>query len=92
MNEKSIAYSACHEAGHAFVRAKNGDRILLIDAIERFVSFRTPDWKCACGGYLHQEDSGSVVYASFWRFAARIWKRVSVRAGACRRNNVRRRR
>jgi|HubBroStandDraft_3_1064219.scaffolds.fasta_scaffold19759_3 hypothetical protein len=43
MNEKSIAYSACHEAGHAFVRAKNGDRILLIDAIERFVSIRTPD-------------------------------------------------
>ncbi len=62
MNEKSIAYSACHEAGHAFARAKNGDRVLLIDAMERFVSFRTPDWKCACGGYLHQEDGGGVVF------------------------------
>ena len=62
MNQKSITYSACHEAGHAFARAKNGDTILLIDAIERFVSFRTPDWKCRCGGYLHQQDSGGVVF------------------------------
>jgi Zn ribbon nucleic-acid-binding protein len=62
MNEKSITYGACHEAGHAFARAKNGDRVLLIDAIERLVTFRTPDWKCGCGGYLHREDSGGVVF------------------------------
>jgi hypothetical protein len=62
MNQKSITYSACHEAGHAFARAKNGDTILLIDAIERFVSFRTSDWKCGCGGYLHRQDSGGVVF------------------------------
>ena len=63
MNEKSIAYSACHEAGHAFVRAKNGDRILLIDAIERFVSFRTPDWKCAAAVGTHPEQFSFVPHS-----------------------------
>jgi hypothetical protein len=61
MNQKSITYSACHEAGHAVARAKNGDAVLLIDAMEHFVTFRTPDWKCGCGGHL-QQDSGRVVF------------------------------
>lgn len=26
------------------------------------MGFRTPDWKCACGGYLHQENGGSIVF------------------------------
>lgn len=58
MKDKSLKYSACHEAGHAFARAKNGDTVLLIDAIRRFVNFRTPDWKCDCGGFLKVENGG----------------------------------
>jgi hypothetical protein len=48
----SLEYRACHEAGHSLVRYLNGERLILVDAVEQVVNFVVKELHCSCGGYL----------------------------------------